>query len=52
MEKLLDTVLDKAREAGAAYPTIGEASSGEAMIVDTDSGRVWAIEIKLRELKD
>jgi hypothetical protein len=46
---LEDTVGRLAKNAGAVYPTIGESSNGDAVIVDTDSRRVWVIE--LRELK-
>jgi hypothetical protein len=48
MDKIYEMLIDKARSEGAVYPVIGDAS-GEPCIVDTDSGRVWYIE--LRELE-
>lgn len=35
-----------AREAGATCPQIGESSCGSPVVVDTDDGRVWRLELK------
>lgn len=49
-ELILDAILEMARTEGAKYPAFAdlEGTGGEPMIVDTDTGRTWAI--KLDEL--
>lgn len=39
---LYETVLSKAKDAGAVEPVIGDMS-GEACVVDTDNGKVYRL---------
>lgn len=48
---LWNLALDKARESGAETPVVGHSSSGEPVIVDTESGDCYAVEIKVRKIK-
>ena len=41
---LIETILTKARNAGAVDPVIGDMS-GEACVVDLDDGAVYRIEL-------
>jgi len=45
MMTLYETVMRKAEDAGAREPTVGDCS-GEACIVDIDTGATWLIELK------
>ena len=47
---LWQIALDLAREKGAVYPQIGECSSGEPVIVNTDNGDCYYVEIKVRKI--
>ena len=43
---VITAVLDLAKEQGATYPVFADSSSGEAVIVDTDSGRTWRVTLE------
>ena len=53
LEVLHADILQQARDAGAEYPTLADSYGDTVCIVDTGSGRVWEVilKIKLRELK-
>jgi hypothetical protein len=44
--RLVDTVLGLAREEGIAGAQLGESSDGTAVVVDTDTGDVYALELR------
>ncbi len=45
-EEIEDALLNMARDQGAAYPTFAHSSDDKPVILDTDSGRTWAVELR------
>jgi hypothetical protein len=45
-ETVIDRLMDMARAQGATYPTFAVSSDEDVIVVDTDSGRTWMVELK------
>lgn len=44
---LYEALMQKAREHGAKYPAVADShgTGGDIVIVDTDSGQCWSVEL-------
>ena len=48
-ERLVETVLDAAKDQGAVYPVLGDVSNGTVCVVDTDSGKCYEVTVKAQK---